>query len=176
MSVRITDLPEANSLTGAELTVVVQSGVTKRSTAGSAPVSAAQQAALDLKVDKITGKGLSTEDYTTAEKSKLAGIESGAQVNVATNLTQGTRTATTVPVTSSTGTAAILQAATTSLAGVMVSADKAKLDGIATAATANATDAALRDRTTHTGVQAINTVTGLQAALNHLQLTAALGI
>lgn len=37
--------------------------------------------ALDTKVDKVTGKGLSTEDYTTAEKSKLAGIEAGAQVN-----------------------------------------------------------------------------------------------
>jgi len=34
------------------------------------------------KVDKIAGKGLSTEDYTTAEKSKLAGIEAGAEVNV----------------------------------------------------------------------------------------------
>ena len=30
------------------------------------------------KVDKIEGKGLSTEDYTTAEKQKLAGIEEGA--------------------------------------------------------------------------------------------------
>ena len=30
------------------------------------------------KVDKITGKGLSTEDYSTAEKSKLAGIATGA--------------------------------------------------------------------------------------------------
>jgi hypothetical protein len=29
---------------------------------------------LALKVDKVTGKGLSTEDYTTAEKSKLAGL------------------------------------------------------------------------------------------------------
>ncbi len=29
---------------------------------------------LALKVDKITGKGLSTNDYTTAEKTKLAGI------------------------------------------------------------------------------------------------------
>lgn len=36
----------------------------------------------NLKVDKIAGKGLSTEDYTTAEKSKLAGIEAGAEVNV----------------------------------------------------------------------------------------------
>jgi hypothetical protein len=34
------------------------------------------------KVDKVAGKGLSTEDYTTAEKSKLAGIEAGAEVNV----------------------------------------------------------------------------------------------
>lgn len=33
------------------------------------------------KVDKVTGKGLSTNDYTTAEKEKLAGIEAGAQVN-----------------------------------------------------------------------------------------------
>lgn len=32
----------------------------------------------DLKVDKETGKGLSTEDYTTTEKTKLAGIEEGA--------------------------------------------------------------------------------------------------
>lgn len=30
------------------------------------------------KVDKIAGKGLSTEDYTTAEKSKLAGIDTNA--------------------------------------------------------------------------------------------------
>jgi hypothetical protein len=30
------------------------------------------------KVDKVTGKGLSTEDYTAAEKTKLAGIASGA--------------------------------------------------------------------------------------------------
>ena len=36
---------------------------------------------LDGKVDKVEGKGLSTEDYTTAEKTKLAGIEEGAQVN-----------------------------------------------------------------------------------------------
>lgn len=39
------------------------------------------KAKFDLKVDKATGKGLSTNDYTTTEKNKLAGIESGAQVN-----------------------------------------------------------------------------------------------
>ena len=34
------------------------------------------------KADKVAGKQLSTEDYTTAEKTKLAGIETGAQVNI----------------------------------------------------------------------------------------------
>lgn len=34
------------------------------------------------KVDKVSGKGLSTNDYTTDEKNKLAGIAAGAEVNV----------------------------------------------------------------------------------------------
>lgn len=34
------------------------------------------------KVDKVVGKELSSNDYTTAEKNKLAGIASGAEVNV----------------------------------------------------------------------------------------------
>lgn len=34
------------------------------------------------KVDKEAGKGLSENDYTTAEKTKLEGIATGAQVNV----------------------------------------------------------------------------------------------
>lgn len=38
--------------------------------------------ALSGKVDKETGKGLSTNDFTTAEKTKLSGIATGAQVNV----------------------------------------------------------------------------------------------
>lgn len=38
--------------------------------------------ALANKVDKVTGKGLSTNDYTTAEQTKLAGIAAGAEVNV----------------------------------------------------------------------------------------------
>ena len=50
------------------------------------PISTATQAALDNKVDKETGKGLSTNDYTTAEKNKLAGIEAGAQVNTVTGV------------------------------------------------------------------------------------------
>lgn len=41
---------------------------------------------LDNKVDKVSGKGLSTNDYTTAEKDKLAGIEENAQKNTITGV------------------------------------------------------------------------------------------
>lgn len=37
---------------------------------------------LESKVDKVEGKGLSTNDYTTEEKNKLSGIAEGAEVNV----------------------------------------------------------------------------------------------
>lgn len=44
------------------------------------------QTQIDNKVDKVTGKGLSTEDYTTVEKTKLSGIEEGAQKNTVTSV------------------------------------------------------------------------------------------
>jgi Cu/Ag efflux protein CusF len=50
------------------------------------PISTATQSALNNKVDKVAGKGLSTEDYTTTEKTKLSGIEAGAQVNTVTSV------------------------------------------------------------------------------------------
>lgn len=40
------------------------------------------QTSIGGKVDKEEGKGLSTNDYTTTEKTKLSGIAEGAQVNV----------------------------------------------------------------------------------------------
>ena len=40
------------------------------------------QGNIDKKVDKVEGKGLSTNDYTNDEKTKLEGIAAGAQVNV----------------------------------------------------------------------------------------------
>lgn len=38
----------------------------------------ANTTAIDTKVDKVEGKGLSTNDYTTAEKDKLAAVEANA--------------------------------------------------------------------------------------------------
>jgi hypothetical protein len=44
------------------------------------------KAGLAKKVDAVSGKVLSTNDYTTAEKNKLAGIAAGAQVNAITTV------------------------------------------------------------------------------------------
>lgn len=57
--------PDTNAYTDAEKTKV-------------ANVPADTNTALAGKVDKVTGKQLSTEDYTTPEKTKLSGIEAGA--------------------------------------------------------------------------------------------------
>lgn len=42
-------------------------------------VTDAEKNTWNNKVNAISGKGLSTNDYTTAEKNKLAGVETGAQ-------------------------------------------------------------------------------------------------
>ena len=54
------------------------------------------QAQLGDKVDKVSGKGLSTEDYTTAEKTKLAGLSATRPVsNLAVTYVNGQATAVT---------------------------------------------------------------------------------
>jgi hypothetical protein len=50
----------------------VSGGTTKFTTGGA-------YTELAKKVDKVSGKGLSTNDYTTDEKNKLSGIASGAE-------------------------------------------------------------------------------------------------
>lgn len=104
---------------------------------------------LSGKVDKVAGKGLSTNDYTTAEKTKLGGIEEGANkythpthTAAASGLYKvtvdalGHVTATT-PVTKDDITNLGIPAqdttydeATTVKAGLMSAADKTKLDGM----------------------------------------------
>ena len=44
-------------------------------------ITAEERAGWNNKVDKAEGKGLSANDYTDEEKAKLAGVESGAEVN-----------------------------------------------------------------------------------------------
>ena len=73
------DLKSKPSINGHELA----SGENSLETLGiQAAGDYATKAELGNKVNKEEGKGLSTEDYTTAEKTKLGGIQTGAQVNV----------------------------------------------------------------------------------------------
>lgn len=116
------------------------------------PVSTATQNALNTKVDKVDGKQLSTEDYTTAEKTKLQGIADNANnyshpAGSAPSKTEGlykistdsnSHIASATPVAKSDITALGIPAqdttysdATTSQSGLMSGADKTKLDGIA---------------------------------------------
>lgn len=80
----------------------------------------------------------------------------------ATNLTY-TASPTGGTVNSDTGTDASVPLSDGTNAGLMAPAQHTKLAGIAAAATANATDAQLRDRATHTGTQSAATITGLAA-------------
>lgn len=93
------------------------------------------------KVDKVSGKGLSTNDYTVAEKTKLAGIAENAN-NYAHPSTHDASMITelsTKRFVSDTEKAtwngkASTAVASTSVNGLMSSADKTKLDGIASGA------------------------------------------
>lgn len=97
------------------------------------------------KVDKVTGKGLSTNDYTNKDKSKLDNLPSSFITYISTGVntdggingiridwacrmlgqTTDTNTATTIPY------------ATTSHSGIMSFSDKTKLDGIQEGAQVN---------------------------------------
>lgn len=62
-------------------------------TSQNAQAGTAVAQAISTKVDKVTGKGLSTNDFTNADKTKLEGIESGAEANVQANWAQTDTTA-----------------------------------------------------------------------------------
>lgn len=53
------------------------------------PISTDTQAALNNKVDKVSGKGLSTNDFTAAYKTKLDGITAGANKYSLPTATEG---------------------------------------------------------------------------------------
>lgn len=59
---------------------------------GDTSVSDQINAAITNKVDKVAGKSLSTNDYTNTEKTKLAGIETGANKTVVDSALSGTST------------------------------------------------------------------------------------
>jgi len=127
--------------------------------------------------------------FTNAQFTKLAGIETGADVTDATNvaaaLSNGVATLTSTEVNQlkDLGTNDISNAEWGYLASTTASFTstlKTKIDGIATSATANQTDATLKARANHTGTQLLSTIsdsgsiaskdvwTGTQAAYDGL--------
>ena len=106
-------------------------------------------------VQKESGKGLSTNDYTTAEKTKLAGlsnythpaytaqtsglykvtVDATGHISAATAVAKADITALGIPAQDTTYTAA-----TTSANGLMSAADKTKLDGMNIATDAEVTE------------------------------------
>lgn len=96
--------------------------------------------AIDTKVDKVDGKGLSTNDYITADKNKVTNvnevIEAAAKSVTATgiSITLDKRNLVTNAVENI---ELDLPASTTALAGLMLPSDKTKLNGIAAGAEVN---------------------------------------
>lgn len=96
--------------------------------------------AIDTKVNKVDGKGLSTNDYITADKTKVTNvnevIEAAAKSVTATgiSITLDKRNLVTNAVENI---ELDLPASTTALAGLMLPSDKTKLNGIAAGAEVN---------------------------------------
>lgn len=72
---KISELSRSTSFSGACVSGVDSNGNTKKF-----PIDGLGE--IDNKVDKVQGKGLSTNDYSNEDKTKLGNIASGAQVNV----------------------------------------------------------------------------------------------
>ena len=106
---------------------------------------------------------------TTAKTNLVAAInEVLAAAGGVTDLSIGTNDTTTLQIVSSSGQNVTISGATTLLAGLLVAADKSKLDGIAAGATANSADATLLARANHTGTQLSSTISDFNTAVNAL--------
>lgn len=96
--------------------------------------------AIDTKVDKVEGKGLSTNDYVTADKTKVTNINE--VIEAATKDITATDISITLDkrnlVTNAVENVKLdLSGATTALAGLMLASDRRKLNGIAVGAEVN---------------------------------------
>lgn len=149
--------------------------LTNRNIVDAHPISSITN--LQLTLDGKASNSLVTTSanglMSNTDKVKLEGIASNATAN--------SSDATLVNRANHTGTQAIstinsLQTvldskastaiATTTVNGLLDFNDKVKLNSVAANATANSSDATLLNRANHTGTQGINTVTGLQTALD----------
>lgn len=118
--------------------------------------------------------GTTNKVFSAAEQTKLAGIASGAEVNVnadwnavsgdAQILNKPTIPTQTSQLTNNSN--FVVDAGYVHTDNNYTTSEKNKLSGIATSATANSTDAQLRDRSTHTGSQTASTISDFSTAVS----------
>ena len=89
----ISTLTDLNGVTHDIKDSTARSAITTHASDTTIHVTAADKTAWNNKVDKETGKGLSTNDFTDALKTKLDGIAAGAEVNVQANWNEADNTA-----------------------------------------------------------------------------------
>lgn len=122
---------------------------------------------LDAEIDALSAGAAGIDDGTTATTSTWSSQKTSDEIGSASTADRARA--------NHTGT----QSADTVVDGttnhVFTAADDTKLAGIATGATANATDAQLRDRATHTGTQASTTIANFDADVD-ARISAALDI
>ena len=127
-------------------------------------------------ISTITGLQVSLDDKETnfgnpstngmILSSSISGSRSWVnQSDGVTNLSK-TIDGNNVTIESSSGNSVIINSATTIASGVMTATDKVKLDAVNENATVNALDSFLLNRTNHTGVQNISTISNLQLSLD----------
>lgn len=144
--------PDWSSLTGKPSTFTPSSHASAHGSAGADPVtvSIAQVTGLQTALDGKQETGsyvLTTDSRLTDSREWSAATVTQAQAEAGSSTTRLAYTP-----------ERVFQAVASWWSG---SAAKTKLDGIASGATANATDTDLRDRATHTGTQSATTITGL---------------
>jgi len=149
-------------------------------TADSAkPISTATQAALDAKAALVHAH---TQTDVTGLTTSLAGKEPSITAGTTAQYYRGDKTFQTLDK-SAVGLSAVVNIDATARANhtgtqsadslvdgttnkAFLATERTKLTGIATGATANATDAQLRDRSTHTGTQTASTISDFQTTVS----------
>lgn len=152
------------TVSGVTATMVGLGNVNNTSDAAK-PVSTAQQTALDLKANLASPTFTGTVGGITKAMVGLANVDNTSDANKPVSTAQQTALNLKLDAThAGTGGAAHANVVAAGAAGFMTGADKTKLDGVATGATANSSDATLLARANHTGTQLASTISDFAEA------------